>query len=315
MAKTIKRAYGMADDSMLERAEVFHDALSTELADFTARFPWLDVVWLTAFQNDINDADAFPTDDSVVLDIKVMTADVGSAMRQGYGALQTLGLYAKLTWPKDMARQRVFGQDGWDEARNNTLKLQEALELAHAKADGASYKPELLAKGYTQAEIDMLETLSEEIKLKNRLQEAAKSGRAVNSHDRIALLNLVWEHMQTVNTCAAVVWANDAERLKQYNLYPSGSGGATVTTVNIRVQKDVGTPLPNVTVTLTNTAFEPKVTDIAGEVSWTESTMPETLDVKIESLDVSVEFPDQPILLGEVNDLLFSVGESGPAVP
>lgn len=313
MAKAIKRAFGMADDSMLERAEVFHDALNTELADFTARFPWLDGVWLTAFQNDISDADAFPTDDSVVLDIKVMTADVGSAMRQGYGALQTLGLYAKLAWPKDMARQRVFGQDGWDEAYNNTLKLQEALELAHAKADGASYKPDLLAKGYTQAEIDMLETLSDEIKLKNRLQEAAKSGRSVNSHDRVALLNVVWEHMQTVNTCAAVVWANDAERMKQYHLYPSQGGGTSVTTVNIRVQKDDGTPLQGVEVSLANTAYDPKVTDIAGEVSWTESTMPETLDVKIETVDGVVEFTDQPILLGEVNDLLFTVGT--PAGP
>lgn len=312
MAKAIKRAYGMADDSMLERAEVFHDALNTELADFTARFPWLDAVWLTAFQNDINDADAFPTDDSVVLDIKVMTADVGSAMRQGYGALQTLGLYAKLAWPKDVARQRVFGQDGWDEAYNNTLKLQEALELAHSKADGASYKPDLLAKGYTQAEIDSLETLSDEIKLKNRLQEAAKSGRTVTSHDRIALLNVVWDHMQTVNTCAAVVWASDAERLKQYNLYPSHSGGAPVTTVNIRVQKDDGTPIQSVTVTLANTAYDPKVTDSAGEVSWTESTMPETLDVHMENSEGSADFPDQPIILGEVNDLLFSFGDEPP---
>ncbi|MBI1286298.1 MAG: hypothetical protein GC178_01855 [Flavobacteriales bacterium] len=313
MAKAIKRAYGMADDDMLERSELFYDALNAEQADFVARFPWMDAVWLTAFQNDINDADAFPTDDSVVLDIKVLTADVGSAMRQGYAALQTLGLYAKLAWPKDVARQRVFGQDGWEEAYNNTLKLQEALELAHAKADGASYKPDLLAKGYTQAEIDMLETLSDEIKLKNRLQEAAKSGRSVSSHDRIALLNVVWGHMQTINTCAAVVWANDAERLKQYQLYPSQGGGATVTTVNIRVQRTDGTPIENVTITLTNTALDLKVTDVAGEVSWTDSSLPETLDVHLENPDGAADFPDQPILLGEVNDLLFSFGDAPPA--
>ena len=224
MPKSIRRVYNFSDDKMLERAEVFADALTPELADFTARFPWLDGVWLTAFQSDVDAADAFPKDESTILDIKVLTGDVGSAMQQGHGGLQTLGAYAKLAWPKDLARQRVFGQDRWSDAYYNTLKLQEALELAHAKANNTAYQTPLIDKGYTQPEIDELETLSDEIKLKNRLQEAAKSGRKVSVHDRVALLNVVWHHMQTISTCADVVWASDAERLAQYQLYPSTGG-------------------------------------------------------------------------------------------
>jgi len=216
----------MGDDPMLERAQVFHDRLALELTDFTARFPWLDPVWLTAFQNDITAADAFPKDESVTLDIKVLTGDVKGAMQQGYAALQSLGGYAKLAYPKDVARQRVFGQQYWTSARKTTLKLQEALELAFAKADDAALKPALLDKGYTQAEIDGLNTLAVELQTKNGLQEAAKAGRKVTSQDRISLLNIVWEHMRTVNICADVVWAADAGRREQYQLYPSaGSGG------------------------------------------------------------------------------------------
>ncbi len=269
MAEKIERKYIGSDDSMLERAEVFHDRLSIELVDFTARFPWLDAAWLTAFQNDIDAADAFPKDDSVILDIKVLTGDVTGAMRQGYAGLQSLGGYAKLAWPTDVARQRVFGQQHWTKAYNNTLKLQEALELAHEKADSASYKPELLAKGYTQAEIDLLATLSDEIKLKNRLQEAAKAGRAVSAHDRIAMLNVVWEHMLTINTCAKVVWAADAERQDQYKLYASsGSSGndddTPTTEVNISgTVTDTATtfPLENVEVSLFETASGPGAED------------------------------------------------------
>lgn len=221
MSKPIKRVYTFSDDVMLQRAQVVFDALSEELADFSARFPWLDAVWLAAFGNDIQAANAFAKDNSTVLEVKVLTGDVGSAQRQGYAALQTLGWYAKLAWPADVARQRVFGQDRWRDAYDHTLKLQQALELAHSKAEDSDYKGALLAKGYTQAEMDSLETLSEEIMLKNRLQEAAKNGRTVSSHDRVAIHNTVWHHLQTVGICAGLVWRNDAERRGRYNLYVS----------------------------------------------------------------------------------------------
>ncbi len=225
MAQEIERVFKMPDDVMLERAQVFHDRLTPELAGFTARFPWLDATWVTAFQNDITAADQFPKDESVTLDIKILTGDVNSAMQQGYAALQALGSYAKLAYPTDISRQRGFGQQYWGNAAKSTLKLQEALELAYAKADSAELKPALLAKGYTQADIDQMETLAMELQTKNGLQEAAKIGRKVTRHDRVSLLNVVWDHMRTVNICASVVWAADAARMEQYQLYPSAGGG------------------------------------------------------------------------------------------
>lgn len=258
MAQPIEPLFNYAYDVMLERAGVFHDRLEAELASFTAKFPWLDAVWLAAFLADIGAADAFPTDEEVTLDIKVLTGDVRGAMQQGYAGLNTLGVYAKLTWPNDLARQRVFGQQKWAKSRNSTLKLQECLELAHTKADTAAYKGPLLLKGYTQPQIDQLGTLADELGTKNRLQEAAKAGRKVSSHDRVALLNIVWQHMQTINVCAAEVWANDAERQAQYELYPGGSGGnADNGTVNITgtvTAQTSGAPLDGAKLTLVDEA-------------------------------------------------------------
>lgn len=308
MAEKIERKYTGTDDSMLERGEVFHDRLSEELADFTARFPWLDAAWLNSFDNDIAAADAFPKDESIVLDIKVLTGDVTGAMQQGYAALQTLGGYAKLAWPTDVARQRVFGQQNWAKASKNTLKLQEALELAHEKADSATYKADLLAKGYTQPEIDTLETLADEIQLKNRLQEAAKAGRSVSVHDRVSLLNVVWGHMQTINTCASVVWAADAERMAQYQLYPpkgSGDGGDTPTNeVNISgTVTDAGTtfPLENVEVTVYPTATGPGAedptifTDAEGNYAFTFDDVTDPLQVTLAAKLVG--YSDASIIL------------------
>jgi len=40
------------------------------------------------------------------------------------------------------------------------------------------------------------------------------------------MLNAIWRHMQTINTCAAVVWASDATRRGRYSMYPKGSFSA-----------------------------------------------------------------------------------------
>jgi hypothetical protein len=303
MAEEIIREYNMADDVMLERADTFHDALALELPSFTLRFPWMDPVWLTALRNDIDAADAFPTDENVVMDLKVLTGDVGSAMQQGYAALQTLGVYAKLAYPKDEARQRVFGQQYWQDARSSTLKLQEALELAHDKADHVDYTTTLVTKGYTVLEIAGLATLAGELQLKNRLQESAKLGRKVSRHDRVALHNVVWNHMQTLNTCATVVWAADAERMAQYQLYPSQSADIT-TQVAVIVSDPMTSPVPGVNVRLTNTALPPIVTDATGKAIFADNSLPELLDVRLEHTSMGVrDYPGQAIVLNEANEL------------
>ncbi|MCF8255919.1 MAG: hypothetical protein K9J06_00070 [Flavobacteriales bacterium] len=219
MAQTAARAYTMPDNVMLERAEVFSSCLNAELADFTVKFPWMDSAWASAFEAETKAADAFPSDLSLLLDIGVLSSDLRAAMERGYAALQALAGYATLAWPTDLSRQRAFGQDRWPEARPNTLLLAEMLELAHATAQSADFKPQLLDKGYRQEAIDQLDALVTELYERNKLLEAAKADRKVKRHDRVALFNMVWERMSTLSICASVVWAKDAERRAQYQRY------------------------------------------------------------------------------------------------
>jgi hypothetical protein len=147
MAQTAGRTYTMGNDVMLERARVFRDRLSVELPDFTARFPWLDAAWAAAFEAEIAAADAFPSDLSVRLDMKVVTGDLLDAMQRGHAALRVLSGYAALAWPADRSRQRAFGQDKWKAAQQSTLRLAEALELAHATAQDPDFKPQPAEQG------------------------------------------------------------------------------------------------------------------------------------------------------------------------
>jgi len=223
MAKGIKRSYKVSDEALLERAYLFHDMVKSELVAFTTRFPWLDAAWLSAFKDEIDAVAAFPTDTSVTLDLKVQTRDVKQVMQQSYIALQTLAGYAQLAWHTDRARQRAFGQNSWRAARGNGLKMQEALALAHSTATSSEHREALLAKGYTQAEMDELSTLFDLLKQQNNGQEGSKLGRTVSTRDRIFMLNAIWKHMQRINICAAVVWASDAARRGRYSMYAKGT--------------------------------------------------------------------------------------------
>jgi len=219
-AKTITRLYRMEDELMLTRAQTMHDNLAADLAAFTAKFPWLDATYVLSFQTDITTALSYLPDAASVNQIKVLTEDVNASVAEGMKALDTLDIYARVAYPNAPAKQRVFGQDNWDKARNDQEKMSKALKLANSFADTAPYKAALIAKGMVQADIDVLLTIAGNIDLKNKLQEFAISGRPVTTEDRIQVHNIVWVREQTISTCSELVFREDAAKRAQYLLYP-----------------------------------------------------------------------------------------------
>lgn len=308
MSVTIIRRFSKPDTDMLEQARLFYDLVLPNLAAWTALFPWMDAAWMIALLADIEAADAYPTDDSVVADIKVTTGDVASTMTQGRAALHELDVYAQLAWPTDMARQRVFGQDRWSANNRNTLKLKESLELANAKADHAEYKPALLAKGYTQLKVDALLTLATSIDTKNRMQESLKAGRPVSSHDRISLMNIVWGHIVTIHICAEVVHANDEDRRNQFRLYPP-AGSATTTALTVKVTKAAdGSPVVGASASVSATGGDARATNAEGVASFELTDAPELVEVKVtDPVLGNFTYPDQAIVPGEENILEFAL--------
>ncbi len=139
MTKEIIRTYTLEDEAMIVRAQIIHDHLVTDLAAFTAKFPFIDGTTTTALQASIDAAEALPLDNQVVSNLKVLTEDVNAQMILGRKALSNLNIYAKLTYPKEEARQRVFGQAHWKAAYSDQEKMMNALEQAHSLASSAPY--------------------------------------------------------------------------------------------------------------------------------------------------------------------------------
>lgn len=295
-SKPIIRLYSMPDENMTTRAQTKHDLLVDDLADFTAKFPFIDMVWVNSYQSDITTAINYQSDTVQVNLIKVLTEDVQTSVAEGMKALDTLDIYAKLAFPDSPAKQRVFGQDNWDKARNDQQKMVKALKSAHTFADEAAYKTALTGKGYTLPEIAALLTIADNINTKDALQEKAKAGRPVVTEDRIDVHNIVWGRDQTLKTMAELVYRDNAAKLDQYLLYPAGSGELTKVIVHVTAMI---MPQYNATVQLTNTPLAAQQTDANGNAVFASVNMPDSVDIKVVLADSrETERPDQAVVQG-----------------
>lgn len=306
MSNEITRLYHYEDEAMIVKAQVMHNNLVADMSIFAARFPWITAATVTAMQTSIDLAEALPLDSQILADLKVLTSDANAQVILGAEALAVLGQYAKLTYPKNDARQRVFGQDLWAAAKSDQEKMMNALEHAHMECVKPTYNTDLIAKGYTATEIANLLTIADSIKANNNLQEDAKSERPVTTQERINAYNNVWQQMQTINVCSKVCFANDPAKLEQYMLYPNSTENTKVKITCLKAgTTDV---LPDAMVTLTNTSLAPAETNASGNVEFNSVNMPDLLDVKIiHPMAGNADYTNLTVVLGTTNDFTFEV--------
>lgn len=307
MADEVVRIYNMEDEEMLIRAQVQQGFLATDLALFTAKFPWIDATYTTSYLTDINTADAIPKDDTVMTNITALTNDVNASMNEGIAVLKRLFIYAKLAYEDDKVKQRVFGQDRMEKARTDQEKMANLLEHAHTMANKDPYKHDLIGKGFNQTQIDSLLTISDNINTKNVLQEAAKTSRPVSTQDRVKVYNTVFKRMRTIATCAQIVFEGDAARIQQYRAYPPASG--TATTANVHIVDESNHPVENLTV---NILGNERITDIGGMAGPFDfgASPPDNVDVTVTGTGIITPSPqtfNHAVLDGEVNLFEFTV--------
>ena len=219
MPHTPIRHYAMEDEAMLVHAQVMHNQLDSDLADFTPAFPWLVAPLVADMQASIDAANALPLDTQIAAQLKVLTEDVKTLQKEANTALRVLHTYALLTYPNDKKRQQVFGQEEWPNIQQSNEKMIIALEVAHSLSGTAPYNAELQALGYTAAQNTQLLTIANNLRTARQLQLDAKSLRPVITKDRISTYNAIWQTLKNISEAAQVVYASNPAKLKQYRLY------------------------------------------------------------------------------------------------
>jgi hypothetical protein len=215
----LRKTFTVSILKLIEQALVMHTNLEEQLPLFNARFAFINSAFAAQFKNAIDIADNMPSDESVLDLQQITTAQLYSQMQLARNAYNSLLTYVKLAFPKRADVKELFGNKKYTAARFNLLKMKELLELAHAMAQKPEYKTPLINKGYTQADIDELAAIIQNLKAANLNQETAKAQRYTTTFNRIQACNSVYDYMQQINKASKVVFMNNYAMLQHFKLH------------------------------------------------------------------------------------------------
>ncbi|MCX6351220.1 MAG: hypothetical protein NTX03_05095, partial [Bacteroidetes bacterium] len=297
----ITRKYTMPNSSLHTLGQTMIDNLRLQLPDFTPRFAWIDTAYVDAFQAKLDVMLAIPLDMGMVDDIKVITGDIKTKLQTGNFALRQLNRYAKSAFAKDDVRRNVQGKDSWKNVQHDAPLMFRALQQAFDYAKEDPIKAALIAKGYTQADIDELETIANAINALINTLDTAKKQRQITTQQRIVGNNEFYEIMQTVSNCAKAVWMQDAARLKQYNLMPVRTKLPTIILATV-TNATTGKPLKDAIITIEELPkLAPKTTTKKGIGKVSSHKMGATVNIKVVCVGFEVTIIEVKVKKGKEN--------------
>jgi hypothetical protein len=214
--ETVVRLFKKEDEEMLQQSDVLMDSFETHKEVFVFRFPQLGGTFGADWAADTAAARAILPDYAEVGEQANETSKLEELMEQGRELFQTTMFYAGLAFPDSPEILHMFGSAEYHPARSNQLKLPTLLRTIHAQVSKPEYQAPLIEKGLKQTDIDLLETLAQDIVTQNIVQQNAMKARALATNQRILAMNKVWERMALVCQCAKLVFQDDAAR---YNLF------------------------------------------------------------------------------------------------
>lgn len=226
-AEKITRNYSMPDADML----VFVQKILGQFKDDKADFENYDHDFAHSFESDweaaITAAGKLPTDEAIVDQQEGLTKALEDKMDECRHKFQSSKRFIEKAFPNNQPVWNEFGYDNYDSARQVQSKMIRFMENFHRVAE--NYKNELIASNYTQADIDEIKTLHDELHTANTKQEAAKGGRPVATQDRIITLNKPWDVTVDVSRAGKDIYHDNAAKHESYLLPASESGGGDET--------------------------------------------------------------------------------------
>jgi len=226
MAKKLIRFFTVKDDVMLDGADTFNAQYTLDKTEFeTYNLIMFPVTFGATFQAQIDAARAYLIDDVVIDEQAQETADVEIKMKECCDNFQAMKPVVETVFPGKPAIWNQFGFNDYEKARKSQGKMIQFMEMLFETSE--KYKTQLIAGGFTQIKIDKIETLKNELKAEEIVQELAKKERPVKTQERIILMNTVWATMQIINKASKAVFQGNYAKLAEYELPSRSQAGVT----------------------------------------------------------------------------------------
>ena len=242
---TIEPHYNLTHANMIGAVKTIFDLFVLDKPDFVIYDLDFDDPFESNWQNDIDTAENFDSDETVLDQQRQLTEAVEQKMDECRHKYQDSKRFIEKAFSDNKAVLDEFGYDNYLKVRNKQLEMILFMKLFHNAAD--KYKVQLIAKNYTQAMIDEILSLHDELDAANRAQEAFIKNRKTITHDRQIAYNKIWDTMVDVCKSGQSIYHDNIAKYEQYLLPSSGGSGtptpvvaAIVTEMDMTVPKQAG---------------------------------------------------------------------------
>jgi hypothetical protein len=214
------KKFNKSYDAALEQSYVFHAGFLLDKATFIAASPLFADPFAANFLVDIEAADVLPTiDDDNAVQFQ-FAYDLEGLMEQAKELYQKLMLYVGLAYPGDEAAFAAFKSEDYVRDSKSTDRMINLLQNANLVADSVAYKAGLIAVGFLQVDIDLLDSLAADIKDKNTEYQLFMNLATKRSQVRIVAFNKFWDAMVRLSDTSKIIYKDDPGKIAFYLLYP-----------------------------------------------------------------------------------------------
>jgi len=212
------RKYKQTDLELRNRAPVVHGFFLDDKADFTAMFTAFEDPFADDFLAAINDISVADNDDWFMDEVSEAVELLGREMEDARALVTKFFAFIRIAFEGDRSVLKAFGSGDVKKAVQSYSKMSNLLEKIRRQSELPENKPVLLAAGLSQADIDMLGTLSGRIDEEFEKLSDAKSARVRHTKIRIEKYNKVFGFMQKLAAASKQVYREDYAKRIKYNL-------------------------------------------------------------------------------------------------
>lgn len=225
----ITKKFSKSFDDALTQAYLFHSEFVADQALFGAFSPKFGITYADDFLALITAADDTKLNQDDLNMQTAITNDLDLKMESHKQHYQKLLLHVDFAWPGDVTKLKVFGKNLYDEARRVPAKMVNLLQDTYREANSTAYKAALIAAGFVQADITLLDTYADGLQNKLNEQQSFIRHSATRAEERAVAFNKVWDVMTQISGASKLIFTESPAKIGYYLLYPEGSGSEPLT--------------------------------------------------------------------------------------
>ncbi len=212
----MRRIFNITDARLLEHTGVTLEALTTDLADFTAFDPDLNQDKVTALTDLYRTTLEEGGDDMVRGKLGEKTQTLLDVMDSSNKIIKSLRYWVNKAFEDDPAGHKRFRLTKYWKVHNNQPELIAYLSSLATVVE--ELRPQLEAANAPAELLDSVKTLSMDVEAANNIQENSKGSRGSATQDRVTRLNSIYAICQQFNRAAEYIYDEDPAKREQYRI-------------------------------------------------------------------------------------------------